>query len=120
MLGHFEKWNQMGRGGARTGAGRKPAPWRVLKRLALKEAGEEAEKSLAFIVGVRENEGTPMGIRLEAARDIMNSVWGKPRQTAEIEIMPEKSPRIILVSYRDREKLDALSQPTLEKRNIPN
>ncbi|MBK8575138.1 MAG: hypothetical protein IPN90_05490 [Elusimicrobia bacterium] len=79
--------------------------------MALKEAGEEAEKSLAFIVKIRENEGTPMGIRLEAARDIMNRVWGKPRQTAEVAIVPAESPRIILVTYKGEEEIDASPQP---------
>ncbi len=81
----FKRRNRFGRGGARQGAGR-PASMRTkLKRLAIAAAEGEAEKSLQFVVQVRDNGSASFTARLEAAKIVMDRVWGKPRQTNEIK-----------------------------------
>ena len=54
-----------------------------MKRLAIAAAEGEAEKSLQFVVQVRDNDSVPFTARLEAAKIVMDRVWGKPRQTSE-------------------------------------
>lgn len=67
-------------GGPRPGSGRKPKLTTVLKRMALKEANGEAEKSLAFCVEMRDDVTAPKGLRLAAASEVMDRVWGKAVQ----------------------------------------
>jgi hypothetical protein len=63
-------------------AGRKPSAITVLKRLALEEAGEEAEKSLAVVIKIR-NTAKSEKIKMAAAVEIMDRVWGKSTQKNE-------------------------------------
>lgn len=74
-----------GGGGARRGAGRKPSPKTVLARLALAELDEEAERSIRFIVNLRDNPKASWGLRMAAAQDIIDRRFGKPKQTNTIE-----------------------------------
>jgi hypothetical protein len=55
-----------------------------LHGLALEAASGEAEKSLQFLVQMRDNESLPGGTRIEAARLIIENVWGKPKQRMEM------------------------------------
>ena len=72
------------RGGKRRGAGRKPSPKTILARLALAELDEEAEKSIRFFVFVRDNEKATWGIRLEAAKELVDRRFGKAKQPQEL------------------------------------
>jgi len=72
------------KGGARAGAGRKPNPETVLARLAIAELDEEAEKSVRFIVNLRNDQDAPMSLRFAAAQDIINRRFGKPKQIQEV------------------------------------
>jgi hypothetical protein len=72
------------RGGKRRGSGRKASPKTILARLALAELEEEAEKSIAFLVHVRNDAQYPIGVRVECARDLIDRRFGKPKQGSEI------------------------------------
>lgn len=72
------------RGGARPGSGPKKKAATILKELALENAHAEAQESLAFIVAVRKSNKHPIGVRVAAAVDIMDRVWGKSRQRTEL------------------------------------
>lgn len=78
----FPKGNKLATGGAREGAGRKPSELTILRRLTIAEAHGEAEASLQFCVDIRNDENSPGALRLEAAKEIMNRVWGKPAQSS--------------------------------------
>lgn len=71
----------MARGGARSGAGRKKKQATILKELAIKHANGEAEKSLRFLVQMRDDAKNAPGVRLAAAEGIMDRVWGKAKQS---------------------------------------
>lgn len=71
------------KGGARPGAGRKPSATTILSRLAIAELDEEAEKSVRFLVEVRDNEEHPIGVRVECARDLIDRRFGKSKQAVE-------------------------------------
>ena len=89
------KAEQRAKGGKRVGAGRKPSPKTVLARLALSALDEEAEKSVRFMVNVRDNDEIAWSIRVEAAKDIIDRRFGKPRQA--IEHSGEATGRFVLV-----------------------
>lgn len=69
-----------GKGGARRGAGRKPSPKTVLARLALAELDEEAEKSISFIVAMRDNGKASKSLRVECAKFLIEARFGKAKQ----------------------------------------
>lgn len=71
-------------GGPRRGSGRKPKPSTVLARLAIAELDEEAEKSIRFIVNVRDNPKWPKFIRFAAAQDLIDRRFGKPKQAVSV------------------------------------
>jgi hypothetical protein len=50
----------------------------VLTRRAIADKLEEAEASFAYLVAVRDNVHEPAAQRLEAAKEILNRVVGKP------------------------------------------
>ena len=71
-----------GRGGRRIGAGRPKGSISEktrLKRLALAEAQEHAEKALAGLVNMMD-EKLSNELRRAVYNDIMDRVWGKPTQ----------------------------------------
>jgi len=70
-------------GGLRDGAGGKMKMETILKRLAIKDAEGEAEKSMQFLVNFRDNPQVPPNVRLAAATVLMDRVWGKPNQSIE-------------------------------------
>ena len=71
-------------GGARPGAGRKPALATILKRLALANAADEAERSLQLCVEIRDSIRAKNSEKLEAAKIIMDRVWGRPKQAVNL------------------------------------
>jgi hypothetical protein len=77
-------------GGRRPGAGRKPGVIVQLRKLALANSSGEAEKSLAMMVNLRDHSKNE-SIQFAAAKEIMDRVWGKPRQTQEITEKPGRS-----------------------------
>lgn len=64
-------------------AGRKPKEATILKQLSLREANHEAEASLQFCVELRNDVTQPNGLRLAAASEVMDRVWGKPKQAID-------------------------------------
>jgi hypothetical protein len=69
-------------GGAREGAGRKKSYATQLREIALAEHDSEARKSMAVLIYLRDH-ARGEGIRMAAAIEIKNTVWGKPRQALE-------------------------------------
>lgn len=80
-------------GGKRAGAGRKYGPRTELERLALTELSEEAEKSIRFLVGVRDNPSVSWGVRVVAAQDLIDRRFGKAKQM--LSVMNEGDPILI-------------------------
>jgi hypothetical protein len=72
-------------GGKRPGAGAKPGAYTLLKRRVIAECVDEAEKSFAFYVKVRDNDDETTDIRLAAADRILDRVLGKPSSRLEID-----------------------------------
>ena len=83
------------KGGRRIGAGRKPSAKTVLARLALSELDEEAERSIAFLVCVRNDEKYPIHVRVECARDLIDRRFGKPKQSIGVD--NDGAPMIITI-----------------------
>lgn len=81
----FQKNNKFGVGGARPGSGPKASPKTLLSRLAIKELDEEAEKSIHFMVKVRDDLMHPIAVRVHCAENLIDRRFGKPKQTTEIE-----------------------------------
>jgi hypothetical protein len=73
-----------GKGGRRPGSGRKPSPKTLLARLAIAELDEEAERSIMFLVGVRDNPKVAWGIRVVAAQDLIDRRFGKAKQAMTV------------------------------------
>lgn len=74
----------MPRGGARKGAGRKPALAVVLKREAIESKHGSANYALLLFDTVMRDERQELALRLGAAREVMDRVWGKPKQSVEV------------------------------------
>ncbi|TXH41554.1 MAG: hypothetical protein E6Q97_37365 [Desulfurellales bacterium] len=70
-------------GGRRPGAGRPLAAATILRNAALADRDQEAQKSLDFCIALRDNVGAKNDIRLAAAKEIMDRVWGRPKQSVE-------------------------------------
>jgi hypothetical protein len=78
----------MNRGGKRPGAGRPKggvSQKTKLKRLTIEQAGGHAERALALMVEVMDKPLAPLKLRMEAAREVMDRVWGKPKQAINHE-----------------------------------
>ena len=73
-----------GHGGRRPGAGRKPNAIQAIRKQALEDAGGDAERALAFIIAILDDEAQPIRLRKECAIEVMDRVWGKSKQTSEI------------------------------------
>ncbi len=71
------------------GGGRKPKQATILKRQLIENKVEEADASFAFLVTVRDNNRWPKSLRLEAAKEILDRVLGKPKQATENEVGEE-------------------------------
>lgn len=67
-------------GGRRPGAGRKPKLITILKREALKHVANDADYMLNLFVEIARNEEFDVKLRMEAGREVMDRVWGKPAQ----------------------------------------
>jgi len=71
-------------GGRRPGAGRKPKAITTIRKKALEDASGDAERALAFIIAIQDDEAQPIRLRKECAIEVMDRVWGKSKQTSEI------------------------------------
>lgn len=72
-----------GHGGSRPGAGRKQSAITVLKGKAIEEAHDDAKYALALFVDFMQNKRLPKRFRADCAREVMDRVWGKAKQTNE-------------------------------------
>lgn len=70
------------KGGRRPGGGRKKKVATLVKEKFLNE--KEAVKSLEFIKSLRDDENQPSGVRFDAAKEILDRVWGKARQSVDV------------------------------------
>lgn len=95
-MGQFQPGNNSGRGGARPGAGRKPAAARKALDALLNtpfENGTMAGKTLidaametiADALGNTDEIGNVTGVALRAATDIVDRQFGKARQTLKLQ-----------------------------------
>jgi hypothetical protein len=71
-------------GGTRAGAGRKPDLTRALRDGYLKDKQAEAEYAYALMAATMRDGYLDVAVRLDAAREVMNRTWGKPRQAVEL------------------------------------
>ena len=71
-------------GGARPHAGRKPKAITTIRQKALEEASGDAERALAFVIAIMDDEGQPVRLRKECSVEVMDRVWGKAKQTSEV------------------------------------
>lgn len=73
----------MARGGYRPGAGQKKSEARKLKEQSIRENHGEAERSLRFLIEVRDNRHEPTSLRVTAATLLMDRIWGKAKESVE-------------------------------------
>lgn len=71
------------KGGKREGSGRKPKKITKFRQLSLTQKGKEAEKSLNLLIEFRDDENEPKDFRRDCANDIIDRIWGKPKQAHE-------------------------------------
>ncbi len=69
-------------GGARVGAGRKPLPATVLKE-KLGDYAEDALKAFKFCSELMNDTTAEKNVRLAAAKEVMDRLWGKPMQQVQ-------------------------------------
>jgi hypothetical protein len=85
----------MARGGYRVNGGRKKKAATILRELCIRENVQEAEKSLMFIKSLRDDPTQPASLRVECAKEMMDRIWGKSKQS--VEHSGEVAARIVLV-----------------------
>ena len=85
-----------GRGGPRPNSGRKPKALTVAKQALLAELAPEtgelsietkqsaADYAFRLFDETMRDQNRAIPIRLDAAREVLNRVWGKPRQAVEV------------------------------------
>lgn len=71
------------RGGTRKGAGRKKSFATKLKERKLESENKEAGKSLDFVIRLRDNKDAPLELRNDAAKEVMDRIWGKSKTRSE-------------------------------------
>ncbi len=72
-----------GRGGARPGSGRKSNAVRALRDAFVAEKGPYAEYAFKLHADIMLDEKAALDLRLQCGQEVMNRVWGKPRQAVE-------------------------------------
>ena len=83
-----------GKGGKRAGAGRKPLPATQLKE-RLADYADDSLRAFKFCVAMMDDESVENALRLSAAREVMDRLWGKPKQ--QLEHSGEVQGRLIIV-----------------------
>lgn len=83
-----------GKGGPRPGSGRKPLAATVLKE-KLGDYAENALEAFKFCSALMKDPTAENNIRLAAAREVMDRLWGKAQQS--IEHFGEVKGRIFIV-----------------------
>jgi hypothetical protein len=73
----------MPRGGKREGAGRKPGQVPAARRELMEMAKDHADRALAVLVEVMDNNQESGATRANAATAILDRAYGKPRQMIE-------------------------------------
>ena len=66
------------------GSGPKPKPIVALREKAIEEAGDDACYALGLYVQVMRDEERPIDLRLQCAKEVKDTVWGKPPQRTQI------------------------------------
>jgi len=91
----------MPQGGKRPNSGRKKLPETVFKEQELAYRVDQARKSFEFVCKLRDNPNVHWGLRLDAAKDIQDRIFGKPKQALEHsgtlnleQILAESSPPV--------------------------
>lgn len=72
-----------GHGGKRPGAGKKPKPISAIRDKAIEEAADDAKYALGLYVSVMRDDKSDMTLRLQCAKEVKDTVWGKPSQRVE-------------------------------------
>lgn len=72
-----------GRGGKREGSGRKPKAITLFIQKVIGWKKSDFEYALALHVGVMKDRQMPLDIRLQAAKEVMDRIGGKPKQAVE-------------------------------------
>ncbi len=73
---------KMGSGGPRPGSGRKPLAATVLKE-KLGDFAEDALKAFKFCSELMNDPSAEKNVRLAAAREVMDRLWGKSMQQVQ-------------------------------------
>lgn len=85
---------KVGRGGPRPGSGRKPLAATVLKE-RLGDYADDAIKAFKFCSELMNDPTAEKNVRLAAAREVMDRLWGK--STQQVEHSGEIGGRIVVV-----------------------
>jgi hypothetical protein len=72
------------RGGKRENAGRKRNPETILKDMEVEARISKAQDAFEFEYKLLNNPKVPWGVRLAAAQDIQDRVFGKPKQATTV------------------------------------
>lgn len=73
------------RGGKRAGSGRKPSEYTTLQRFIRQDHVDDALKSWALLLTVRDDPKQKIELRVDVAKYILNQVIGLPKQAVEVE-----------------------------------
>lgn len=56
----------------------------ALREKAISEAGDDAKYALGLFVQVMRDEAQPINLRLECAKEVKDTVWGRPPQRTQV------------------------------------
>lgn len=88
------KGNKFGKGGPRPGSGRKPVAATQLKE-KLGDYAHEALRAFQFCVKMMDDPTVENALRMAAAKEVMDRLWGKSKQ--QVEHSGEINGRIVVV-----------------------
>lgn len=89
-------------GGKRKGAGRKTKEITKLRALSLTEKADEADKSLKLLIEFRDDAHMMPELRRDCAKDIMDRIWGKPKQAVDVNAQMQGNIVVKIINYADK------------------
>lgn len=89
---------KMGRGGYRPGSGAKPKAATILKEKLADYAGSAID-AFKFCTKLMHDETAEKNIRLAAAKEVMDRLWGKSSQSIEMAGKDGKPIKISVLNY---------------------
>jgi hypothetical protein len=98
------------RGGRRPGAGRKPNKLKALRDQVVGDKHAVAEYAFNLYTDTLQDTSVDIAVRLDCGKEIMDRVWGKPKQAIK-HSGDDTAPVRIVVEYVDRIDLPGVAPP---------